>query len=343
MSKKTDMFRMPAIGVCFATALAGCSLLPVEEQELQPPLVKPVQQNISTAEVKRGTIVKQIVGDATFQSDKMEYLYFTESGGTFTGMNVKLGDKVKTGDVLASIETSGLDSEIELQEINIEKIKISLEQEKAGKEPGDPSIRLKMLDLKSAEIRMNSLMERLEKSRLTASVDGMVTYLDKIKPGDKVSAYKELITISDPTALKLVYTAGNRVDLAGVSVNMEVGVKINGQTYKGKVVQTPMTAPPSDDKDIEDRNSRSIIIDVPNAPKDAGIGTHAEITIVTDKRENVLIIPRSALRTYLDRDFVQVLEGESRKEIDVEKGIVTSTEVEIRQGLQEGQTVILNY
>jgi len=341
--KKTRMFRASAAFVCFAAALSGCSLLPVEEQELQPPLVKPVQQNIATADVKRGSIVKQIVGDATFQSDRMEYLYFTESGGTFVGMQVQLGDEVKAGDVLASVETNDLEAEIELQNINIEKIKISLAQEKAEKGPDDPSVRLKMLDLKSAEIRMNVLKEQLRKSRLTATMDGIVTYLDKIQPGDKVSAYKEMVTISDPSSLKLVYTAGNRADVAGVAVQMEVGVEMNGQTYQGKVVQTPLTAPASDDQDIEERNSRSIIIDVPDAPKEAAIGTHAEITIVTERRDDVLIIPRAALQTYLDRDFVQVLEGESRKEVDVEKGIVTSTEVEIRQGLQEGQKVILNY
>jgi hypothetical protein len=44
----------------------------------------------------------------------------------------------------------------------------------------------------------------------------------------------------------------------------------------------------------------------------------------------------------MGRDYVQVLEGESRKELDVEKGIVSSTEVEIRKGIKEGQKVILN-
>ncbi|MNI96739.1 hypothetical protein D3C73_1552570 [compost metagenome] len=56
----------------------------------------------------------------------------------------------------------------------------------------------------------------------------------------------------------------------------------------------------------------------------------------------MLIIPKVGLRSYMGRDYVQVLEGESRKEIDVEKGIVSSTEVEIRKGLKEGQKVILN-
>lgn len=65
------------------------------------------------------------------------------------------------------------------------------------------------------------------------------------------------------------------------------------------------------------------------------------MTIVVEQRENVIVIPRKGLRTYLGRDYVQVLNGESRKEVDVEKGLVTPTEVEIRTGLKEGQNVIL--
>ncbi|MNY77606.1 macrolide transporter subunit MacA [compost metagenome] len=72
------------------------------------------------------------------------------------------------------------------------------------------------------------------------------------------------------------------------------------------------------------------------------IGVSGDMTIILEKRENVLVIPSTGLRQYIGRNYVQVLEGESRKEIDVEKGLVTATEVEIRAGLKEGQKVILN-
>jgi multidrug efflux pump subunit AcrA (membrane-fusion protein) len=44
----------------------------------------------------------------------------------------------------------------------------------------------------------------------------------------------------------------------------------------------------------------------------------------------------------MGRNFVQVLEGDSRKEVDVQPGIKDETNVEIRKGLTEGQQVILN-
>jgi hypothetical protein len=91
-----------------------------------------------------------------------------------------------------------------------------------------------------------------------------------------------------------------------------------------------------------------VVLSVPEAPQapavraDVAIGASADLSITTERRPDTLVIPRSALRSYLGHEYVQVLEGESRKEIDVEKGIETQTEVEILKGPKEGQKVILN-
>ncbi|MFC5653638.1 efflux RND transporter periplasmic adaptor subunit [Paenibacillus solisilvae] len=321
--------------------LSGCSLLPAEEKQLKPPLVKPAKQNIETTEVKKGDIVKQVTGVATFVSDKMDYLFFKESGGRLSQINVQLGAKVKAGDVLVSTETDELEAEVKLQEIAIEKIKIDLQQAKSEKGQNDPSVKTKSLDLESAQIQMNLLKKQLDHTRLVSNVNGIVTYIEPMELGEQVAAYKKLVTISDPNERKLLYEASDRNNLAGVQINMNVSVKLKDKIYQGKVVQIPSTAPKNDNQAIEARNTKSIVIDVQGLPPGVNIGDQADITIVTEKRSQVLVIPRSGLRSYLDRDYVQVLDGESRKEIDVEKGIVTDTEVEIRKGLSAGQKVIL--
>jgi multidrug efflux pump subunit AcrA (membrane-fusion protein) len=343
LSTKLLKTLLPLIGICLITGtLTGCSLLPVEEAELQPPLVQPVKETLNVIEAKRSNIVKQITGVATFASDKTDYLYYKNSGGKLISINLKLGDTVKAGDVVATTETDELETKIRQQEIAIEKVKISLMQEIANKGGADdPAVRLKVLDLESAQIQMKLLQSQLTNARLVASSDGIVTYIDPIKPGDEVSAFKQLVTLSDPKQMKLVYTASSQNDLGGVEINMDVNVKIKDKMYEGKVVQTPMSVPPSDNKVVQDKNNKSLIIDVKGLPNDVTIGSQADITVVTEKRENVVVIPRAGLRNYMGRDYVQVLDGESRKEIDVEKGIVAATEVEIRKGVNDGQKIIL--
>lgn len=331
-----------ACALALSAAFAGCSLLPKEEAALKPPLVKPAKENFELYEVKKGSIVKQVTGVGTLASDKMEYLFFTESGGRLSSMNVSLGSEVKQGDVIAQLETGDLENKIRQQQIEVEKAEIMLEKAKEGMMGDAREIRLKALDVEKEKLELEHLRRQLEKTKLVSGVDGIVTYIEPIKEGDSVQAYKQLVTVSDPKQMKLTYEFTNLADLTGIQIGMEAEVRYKNATYAGKVVQIPATAPQSDVKAIQDKNAKSIVIDVAGLPADAAIGESADITIVTEKREDVLIIPRVGLRSYMGRDYVQVMEGESRKEIDVEKGVVSATEVEIRKGLKEGQKVILN-
>ncbi|MGO4276233.1 efflux transporter periplasmic adaptor subunit, partial [Paenibacillus sp. TAF58] len=167
MPKKLNRIVLPTLGIwIMAGLLSGCSLLPVEEPELNPPLVQPLTESLTLFEVKKANIAKQITGVATFASDQMDYLFYKESGGRLTSMNVKLGDKVHAGDVVASTETGDLEMKIRLQEITLEKIKISMAQEIADKGGDDPAVRLKMLDYESAQIQLKSLRNQLERTTL---------------------------------------------------------------------------------------------------------------------------------------------------------------------------------
>lgn len=330
------------LGAALLLALPGCSLLPQEEAALQPPLVKPVQQNFETAEVKRGSIARQLTAVASFVSSSMQQMVFKDSGGRLQSIDVKLGDKVKPGDIVAHLDAGDLEIRIRLQKLNMEKAQIALNQAKATA-MGDPdALKSKMIDVEAAQIQLDFLQDQFEKTKLVSGIAGVVTYIDSLQAGDAITAYRPVVTISDPTQLQLVYEATVTNDISPVQVGMSTEVKIKGKTFAGKVVQTPSSAPLTSDKQLSDRNAKRLIIGVEGVPPDTNIGDTADITIPLEKRDDVLIIPRSGLRSYLGRDYVQTLEGDSRKEIDVEKGIVSSTEVEIRKGLKEGQKIILS-
>jgi multidrug efflux pump subunit AcrA (membrane-fusion protein) len=336
------IFFLVAFALPFTLLFTGCSLLPQEEQALKPPLVKPVKENFELYEVKKGNITKQISGTATFASDKMQSLYYSESGGRLTAVNVSLGSVISKGDIIAQLDKGDIESKIQQQELVVEKARLTLEQAKDEKR-GDPTaIRIKLLDMQKEEIQLDMFRKQLNKTKLVSEVDGIVTYIDPIKQGEAVAAYKTLFTVSDPKSMKLVYETNNQLDLTGIQVGMDVTVKIRDITYMGKVAQIPATAPFSEVKAITDKNAKSIMIITEGLPDTITIGNSADIVIVTEKHDDVLVIPKVGLRSYMGRDYVQVLEGEVRKEIDVEKGIVSSTEVEIRKGLKEGQKVILN-
>jgi RND family efflux transporter MFP subunit len=323
-------------------AAPGCSLLPKEEQPLQPPLVKPVKQNVDVVEVKKGEIGRTLKGLATVASSSTQPLSFRESGGRLLSIDVKLGDTIQPGDIVARLDPGDLEARIRLQKLNLEKANIALDEAKAAAQGNLNVIRLKMIDVESTQIQLEQLQKQLDKTKLVSDIRGIVTYIDGLQAGDPVAAYKAVVTVADPKKLQLIYESMNTTDLSSIQVGMDVQVKIKNGEYKGKVLQTPSSSPVTADKPLAERNARRLYLGVTELPSDVTIGATADFNITLEKRDSGLIIPRSALRSYLGREYVQVLEGESRKEIDVEKGIVTQTEVEIMKGLKEGQKVILN-
>lgn len=323
-------------------AAPGCSLLPREEEALKPPLIKPVQQNYELYEVKRGSIARLLKGNAIFTTSERQELFFKESGGRLLTMKVKLGDTVNPGDVVAELESGDLATRIKQQRLTLEKAQIMLDQTMAAN-PGDGKAgRLKGIDVESAQITLDSLQEQLKRTQLVSGIGGIVTYLPELNAGDTIQAYSTIVGISNPKRLQLIYEVSNNADLMGIEVGMEVDFTIDDKAYKGQVLQIPSTAAPTSNKAQAEKNSKAVYFSIDNPPEDITLGTSASFTLTLEKKDDVLVIPRGALKAYIGREYVQVLDGTSRKEIDVEKGIVTQTEIEIRKGLKEGQQLIIN-
>jgi hypothetical protein len=248
---------------------------------------------------------------------------------------------VKAGDLLAELETGDLDLQLKLQRLNVERAELLYKQALMS-DANDTDLRLREIDLERENISYGAMESRLSQARLYAQISGTVIFVESLKTGDGVNTYQSIITIADPSSMQLSYAAGNAKDLLPVEVGMPVSLKYKGKDYTGKVLQSPSTAPVTDDKAKAEKNGTTIILSMDNQPEGVHVGDVADVTIELQKRENVIVLPRSAVRTYMGRFYVQVAEGDRRKEVDVEVGLTTPTQVEIVQGLKEGQKVILN-
>src|SRR5262249_97217 len=76
-------------------------------------------------------------------------------------------------------------------------------------------------------------------------------------------------------------------------------------------------------------------------PGPVDLGALANVTIVTQKHDDAVIVPNQAIRKAGGRTFVQVQTGPGRKrEVDGQIGIVTDQETELLKGIKEGTPVI---
>ena len=321
------------------TLAAGCSLLPAEEQPLAPPLVKPAKARIVTAEPRVGLLEKSVQGSASFEPVRMAYHRFTESGSRVEEVLVKSGDAVKAGDPLLRLESGNLYVTLLQRQLEVERKKLALDEAKASKD--ERRIKIALLELEIAELQYESVKTTYDSKELKAQMDGVVTFAANLEPGDIIQGFQTLFIVSDPTQMRLAYSVSSSAAVSDVQLGMEAEITFKDGKYRGKVVQTPSSAPFEEDERLRDRYSRTLYIELDPLPPGVKIGDSASVRIITAKREDALIVPRSAVRKLFGRTYVQVLEGESRREIDVETGLETPTEIEILGGLEPGAQLIL--
>ena len=236
----------------------------------------------------------------------------------------KYADMSRNSTVYTANEVENVQKELENQRITLEKMLLDYTN----------SIDMKKDELMLAEMKLAQLQQELEECKLKASVSGIVTYVLDIHEGDMVDMYKNIVTISDPSVLHLEYKGTNAGDF---KLGQEVSVTIKDKTYVGKVVLTPASVPYEELEKFRD----TVQIKLDKLPQGVESGDRAEIKLIREYSENAVIIPKRALKTYLGKDAVYVLDEGIRLERYVQKGVQTINEVEIVEGLEAGEIVII--
>jgi hypothetical protein len=68
-------------------------------------------------------------------------------------------------------------------------------------------------------------------------------------------------------------------------------------------------------------------------------GTLAQVSVVLEEREDVLWVPPGAIRNFQGRTFVILQNGARQHRVDIETGIESMNQVEILNGLEQGQII----
>lgn len=323
--------------VVLMTVFSGCTFFPKEEEALAPPIKEPDKITYETVEVKKGDIENEIRVSGTFVSVSQRDLYYKDRGGRLEKIHVSLGDVVKSGDLIAELETDSIENDILLQEIDLKRAQISYNNAniRYDIEGGSKTeMELAQLDVDANRIKLNSLKNELESTKLHASIDGKVVYLTDTKLGEYVDAYHTIVRIADPTKLQLLYS-GDKA--SSFELGMDVSVDFDGEHYTGKVVMTPNSIAEDADESLKE----AVQIAVDNLPPDISIGKMVTIRLILESQSNVIIIPKRVVNSFVGRKFVNVLKDNIREERDIEVGIENNMEVEVIKGLEPGELIIV--
>ena len=316
---------------------AGCALLPEERVDAPPALLSPPEVRTVTYTVERGYIADELRTLGRVAAVRESTLYFRRSG-RIKELLVQAGDPIKENQILAKLETGDLEHRLQLSKLDQKRVDMEFGRYKSllGLEISPYDLKLKQLDKDKAALEVERLEAELEASTIRAPFGGRIVTVYS-RERDAVEAYKTVIKIADPVELEIQVSLPYGADVNKLVRGQKVLVNVTGETWvDGHIHQITMSedgASSFDNKPIV-----QIRLEDPEIPLE--FDSLVRVTILLEEAEDALLVTKAAVRNYMGRKFVRVLDGDARREVDVVVGIEGDTHVQILKGLEENQTVI---
>ncbi|WP_409348094.1 efflux RND transporter periplasmic adaptor subunit [Paenibacillus gyeongsangnamensis] len=333
---------------------SGCSLLPKEDQEETLPAITPPKLSQKpTYTVKTDTLETKVRGAGKLMATVEEDLYFTdEANRRIKSINVKSGDKVEKGQIIAELDVTEQESQLKQKRLQTRKDELTMiDTLRKADEMTPEQLEQAKIDFELKREELNKLENTINGAKLTAPYSGTIVSV-ALQKGDTAKAYDTVATIADLSQLTVAATL-SQDDLKRVVPGMEAVVDINGAgQQKGKVLQLPVPKADSggNPNGIPGGNGQTkkpdsidnyLIVQLDSFPPGLARGTQLSVAVIIQRKENAVTIPLAALRSYAGRNYVQVVDDQGgKREVDVEVGQQTATDVEILKGLSPGQKVV---
>lgn len=259
-------------------------------------------------------------------SGKIERIYFDE------------GTEVKKGDLLLKLDSDELEAQFEklkyskkLREDSEYRQRKLLEKEAISQE--EYEIALTELNTSIADIKL--VEAQLSKTKIRAPFDGVIG-LRYVSEGSYINTSTRIAYLANINPVKLEFSVPGKY-----SSKIKNGDKIVFNTdatkkdYEGEVYAI--------DPQI-DQNTRTLKIRAISQNTDGTLipGQFAKIELILQEADNAIMLPTESVIPQLSGHRIYKYENGKAKELNVEIGIRTSTEVEIVSGLTMQDTVLVS-
>ncbi len=265
-----------------------------------------------TAVVKKGSIINTITATGTVEADTT-VLIGTQVSGVIKKVNVDFNSTVRKGELLAVLDTIPLLTQLQQAQASLEDAKSQVEFQKATYERYLALIDKKLVaqadfdqvkynydnaraSLKTAQAGFDKAKVNLSYALIYSPIAGVV--LNRaVDQGNTVAA-----SFSTPN----LFTIGS--DLTKMQVQANVDEADIGQVRNGQPVTFTVDAYPTETFSGDVRQIRlqpvvtsnvvtyTVIVNAPNPEKKLMPGMTANITVLVQKLDSVLIVPGKALR-----------------------------------------------
>jgi RND family efflux transporter MFP subunit len=311
-----------------------------------------------TATVRRGTVTSTVSAAGTVAALQSRTLGFTSSG-TLTEVNVRVGDTVQSGAVLAKIDATAAEKAVDAAQNSVDSAQDDLDdaEEQAGatpsassSRPGSTSGNTNRADaLFSAQLRLNNakLALRQAEARLAgtvikAPIAGRVLSVDGAVGSQAQSGVVTLAGTAD-VAVQAQFT---EAEVAALATGQTATITLpdrDGAHLTGKVTRIDLAAVGDNSTvaagTVSSRLVRyAAVIAFDEAPEALLYGQTANVVVTTESVDGVLNVPSTAV---VGGAVTVTVNGRTGKR-EVEVGLRGDVATEIRSGVNEGDEVLIS-
>lgn len=324
-------------------SLAACSQPPAEAEA-------PVRPVLTILATEANTTLPGFVGVVTPQESVVQSF---RVGGTLTARNVNVGDSVRAGAVLASLDATTYQLTVQTARSNLSSAESqyanasgfedrlrSLTQSdvvsQSNLEQAVQQTSAALAAVEQARSRVDQAEEQLSYTNLLAPFDGIVLSVGA-EPGAVVAAGQTILTVAEPDARDLVIDVPESVisNIALGTVFTVVPQLAPDAAISGTVREIAPQANPV-------TRSWRVKIGLNEPPELFWIGTTASASLELSSG-SALALPQSAIRRDGDKTGIWVVNVANATVSlrEVTTGAVTGTSVLITSGLEAGERVVV--
>ena len=307
---------------------------------------------------ERVMVVGNLIGAATVA-------VVPKVSGRLEAVNVRLGDQVRRGQLLATLEDRELREQVRQNEASLEVSRATVRQREADLKNAQSNLErsrnlfarnliarqtlddaearydaaLAQVDLAKAQgnqatARLDELRINLSNTRILSPVDGFVGSRS-LDPGAFVGTNSSFLSVVDIHFVRLVANLVEK-DLRRIVLGMPAQVEVDaypGEVFQGRVARlAPVLDPATRTAQME--------VEVPNPASRLKPGMYARVQFVVLQRADALTVPRNAIVDLEGTRGVFVADGKTARFKPIKSGIVDGDAVEIIDGLPDDATVI---
>ena len=257
-----------------------------------------------------------------------------------SGRYYKIGDVVRKGEIIATLEDKEYENNISLEtkKINLEIAKGEYDKYIALQKKGGAT----QTEIKNAAVRVSTATTNyenakiaIEKMKITSPISGVIVDLTHYTPGVKINSGSAVFTVMDYSKMLLPISLSES-SMSSVKIGQPVYIthySMPNDTIRATVDQLSPAI------DAQTRTYKGVIL-VNNQSLKLKPGMFVKTDIVTDEVRRSIVIPKDVIKKWGSQIFVFVADGTTAIQRSIRTGIENDEFIEVIKGLEVGDKLI---